>query len=76
MDNGIVPDMGRKAWRFSDTPAGADASARAYSLIETAKANRIEPYAYLRHVFTELPKATTLAEIEVLLPWNWSRHAD
>jgi len=45
-------------------------SARLYSLIETAKANGLEPYAYLRHVFTDLPKATTQAEIEALLPWN------
>jgi transposase len=70
-ENAIRPFvLGRKAWLFSDTPAGADASARLYSLIETAKANNLEPYAYLRHVFTELPKATTLAEIEALLPWN------
>ena len=55
---------------FADTPAGAEASARLYSLIETAKANGCEPYSYLRHVFTELPKATTLAEIEAMLPWN------
>ena len=76
-ENAIRPFvMGRKAWLFSDTPAGADASARLYSLIETAKANRVEPYAYLRHVFTELPKATTLAEIEALLPWNRGDHAD
>ena len=70
-ENAVRPFvMGRKAWLFSDTPAGADASARLYSLIETAKANGLEPYAYLRHVFTELPKATTQAEIEALLPWN------
>ena len=62
--------MGHKAWLFSDTPAGADASARLYSLIETAKANGLEPYAYLRHVFTELPKAETLEDMEALLPWN------
>jgi len=55
---------------FADTPAGADAAARLYSLIETAKANGVEPYAYLRHVFTELPKANTVDEIETLLPWN------
>ena len=52
--------------------AGANASARLYSLIETTKAcrgaNGLEPYAYLRHVFTELPKAQSLAEVEVLLP--------
>ena len=70
-ENAIRPFViGRKAWLFSDTPKGADASARLYSLIETAKANDIEPYAYLRHVFTELPKATTVEDIEALLPWN------
>jgi hypothetical protein len=62
--------MGRKAWLFSDTPAGADASARLYSIIETAKANGIEPYAYLHQVFTQLPKADTLADIEALLPYK------
>ena len=67
--------LGRKAWLFSDTPAGAQASARLYGLIETAKANGCEPYAYLRRVFTDLPKATTLAEIEALLPWNVARQA-
>ena len=67
--------LGRKAWLFSDTPAGAEASARLYGLIETAKANGCEPYAYLRRVFTDLPKATTLAQIEPLLPWNVARPA-
>ena len=62
--------IGRKAWLFCDTPAGASASARLYSLIETARANGLEPYTYLRHVFTELPKATTVEDIEALLPWN------
>jgi len=60
--------VGRKAWLFSDTVRGAQASANLYSLVETAKANGIEPYAYLRHVFTEIPKATTLQHIEALLP--------
>ena len=70
-ENAIRPFvLGRKAWLFSDTPAGAEASARLYSLIETAKANGCEPYEYLKHVFNELPKATTLVEIEALLPWN------
>jgi len=54
---------------------GAEASARLYSLIETAKACGQEPYAYLARVFTELPKATTLAEIEALLPWAIARPA-
>lgn len=70
-ENAIRPFvMGRKAWLFADTPAGADASARLYSLIETAKANGVEPYAYLARVFAELPAAKTAAEIDALLPWN------
>ena len=47
---------------------GATASARLYSLIETAKANGHEPYRYLRYLFTELPKATTPKQIDALLP--------
>ncbi|MGI9288076.1 MAG: transposase domain-containing protein [Pseudomonadales bacterium] len=47
---------------------GANATANLYSLIETARANKIEPYRYLRKVFTDLPKATSLEEIEALLP--------
>ena len=49
------------------------ASANLYSLIETAKANGLEPYAYLRYLFTELPKAETVAAIEALLPGNISK---
>ena len=40
------------------------------SLIATAKANGLEPYAYLVHLMNELPKAATLAGLEALLPWN------
>ena len=69
VENAIRPFcVGRRNWLFCDTVAGAHASARLYSLIECAKANGLEPYAYLRHVFTELPKAQSLAEVETLLP--------
>jgi transposase len=61
--------IGRNNWIFADTVNGAKASANLYSLIETAKLNGLEPYRYLRHVFTELPRAQTLADIEQLLPW-------
>ena len=40
------------------------------TLIETVKVNGLEPYDYLRHLFTELPKATMFADIEALWPWN------
>jgi len=75
-ENAIRPfTQGRKAWLFSATVEGAKASANLYSLVETAKANGLEPYAYLRHVLTELPKAQSLEDIEALLPWNVPRES-
>lgn len=72
-ENAIRPFVvGRKAWLFSDTPAGAHASAAIYSVIETAKANGIEPYQYLRTVFELLPQATTADDVAALLPWHLS----
>lgn len=62
--------VGRKNWLFSGTPEGAEASALLFSLIETAKANKLEPYTYLRYIFERLPLADTLEELEALLPWN------
>jgi transposase len=70
-ENAIRPFVvGRKNWLFSASPSGATASANLYSLIETAKANGIEPYVYLRRVFTDLPNAQSVEQIETLLPWN------
>jgi transposase len=62
--------IGRRNWMFADTPGGATASARLYSLVETAKANGIEPWAYLNHAFEKLPEATSQEDIEALLPWR------
>jgi len=62
--------IGRKNWLFSDTPKGATASAQLYSLVETAKANGQEPYAWLRHALERLPLATSVEDYEALLPWN------
>lgn len=70
-ENAIRPFViGRKAWLFSDTPKGAQASAIHYSLIETAKANGFEPHDYLNQVLHSLPYADTVEKLEALLPWN------
>ncbi len=61
---------GRKSWLFSDTVAGAKASAVIYSLMLTCRACGVEPYAYLRHVLTELPQRAPHADISDLLPFN------
>lgn len=60
--------IGRKNFLFCDSVAGANASANLYSLIETAKANGIEPYEYLKILFTDLPAASTVEDVEALLP--------
>ena len=70
-ENAIRPlAIGRKNWLFSDTPRGAHASATCYSLIETAKANGLEPHDYIRHVLNNIADADTLEKLEELLPWN------
>lgn len=73
-ENAVRPFViGRKNWLFADTPKGAKASATHYTLIETAKANGLEPYQYLKAVFTKLPYAETVEDIEALLPWNFKK---
>lgn len=72
-ENAIRPfTLGRKNWLFCDTPKGAEASAIVYSLVESAKANEIEPFAYLQHVLLQLPylgKSHSHQELESLMPW-------
>jgi hypothetical protein len=51
-------------------PQGAVASANLYSLVETAKANGVEPNSYLALLFAQLPHAATIGDVEALLPWN------
>ncbi len=70
-ENAIRPfTVGRKNWLFADTPKGARASAMYYSLIESAKANGLEPFNYLSHILKELPYADTVEKLEELLPWT------
>jgi len=68
-ENAIRPFVvGRKNWLFSGHPRGARASAALYSLIETAKANDLEPYSYLRFLFERLPHAKSEYDYVALLP--------
>lgn len=70
-ENAIRPFVvGRKNWLFAGSPKGAETSALLYSLIETAKANGLEPWAYLNHLFEHLPTAKTPEAIAALLPHN------
>jgi transposase len=76
VENAIRPFViGRKNWLFADTVAGARASANLYGLIETAKANGIEPSRYLAHLFEVLPNVTEQEQLDALLPQNLDRGA-
>jgi transposase len=70
-ENAIRPfALGRRNWLFADTVKGAKASASLYSLVQTARANELEPYAYLRRLFAQLPAAQCVADFEALLPFG------
>ena len=62
--------MGRKNWLFANTPGGAQASAVIYSLMETAKENKLAPYKYLLWVLQSAPGLSQADEFwaEKLLP--------
>ena len=63
--------MGRKNWLFSDTPNGATASSLVYTMVETAKANGVNPYHYLAFLLERFPSAAMSGEeLDRLSPWN------
>jgi transposase len=68
-ENAIRPFViGRKNWLFAGSPSGADAAATLYSLIETAKACRLDPYQYLRFLFEKIPYAGGQTDYAALIP--------
>ena len=71
-ENSIRPlVVGRKNWLFCDTPAGADASMKIYSMIETAKANELDPLKYLSFLLEHRPGAEMSdGELEQFAPWS------
>lgn len=85
LDDGLIPmtnsldertirpfTVGRKNWLFSASPKGAEASAAIFSIIETAKANQLDPYDYLEYLFEMMPDEDFISNpdmIESYLPW-------
>ena len=62
--------IGRKNWMFSNSAKGAKASAYLYSLVETAKANGVEPYEYISRLLTDIPSRQDKKDLSDLMPWN------
>ena len=73
-ENAIRPfALGRKNWLFCDTTKGAEASAIVYSIVETTKANGIDPYNYLLYVLSVMPyygKSLSHELLEAQMPWS------
>jgi transposase len=78
MDNNLAENairpfvVGRKNWLFFEQPGGAAAGAILCSLIESAKANGLEPYTYFCYIFDHLPgiDVDDDEQMETLLPTN------
>lgn len=64
--------IGRKNWMFANTSSGARSSAVVYSIIETAKANRLSPFDYLNYIFEKAPNIdlSDPNQLDQLLPWS------
>ena len=71
-ENAIRPFVvGRKGWLFSVTPAGAEASAISYTMVEMAKANGVNIFHYLKFLLEKQPNGRMSdVELELLAPWN------
>ena len=77
IDNNIAENhvrpiaIGRKNWLFATSTKGATALCNWYSIIETAKANDLDAYTYLKYILTQLPVYEADGkDIDDLLPWN------
>ena len=71
-ENSIRPfTVGRRNWLFCDTPRGADASATVYTMVEMARAHKLNIYKYLNYLLERLPRtAMTDKEMLKLVPWS------
>ena len=61
--------LGLKNYLFAGSDAGGERAASAYTLIETAKPNGLDPQAYLSTVLSRIA-AHPINKIDDLLPWN------
>ena len=73
-ENAIRPFViDQKNWLFCNTPNGAVASTAIYSIVETAKANGLEPYKYLKYLLEQMPRTGGRYSYDfpdMLAPWN------
>lgn len=71
-ENAIRPfTVGRKNWLFSDSVAGAEASALVYTMVEMAKAHDLNVFNYLEYLLEQRPSSTwTDDQFAKVVPWS------
>jgi len=65
--------IGRKNWLFSTSPKGAEANAIWMTIVETARANGVDPRDYitqLLEIVSQLPTFAKAESLEACLPWK------
>jgi transposase len=63
--------VGRRNWLFAGSKTGGERAAAIYSVIETCKANGVEPQAWLTNILTRIGEGWPAARLDELMPWNW-----
>ena len=77
IDNGVAERalrgvaVGRRNWLFAGSLAGGERAAALYTVIEIAKANKVEPQAYIADVLAKLAAGWPAARWDELMPWHW-----
>ena len=73
VENAIRPTaLGKKNWLFIGEAQAGDRSAIIYTVIESCRRRRLDPYAYLRDVLTRLPQMT-IQQVPEILPGSWGK---
>ena len=62
--------LGRRNWTFAGSDRGAENAATIMTIIETAKANNLNPQDYIADLLSRLPDHK-INRLDELLPWNW-----
>ncbi len=65
--------VGRRNWLFAGSRAGGERAAAIYTVIQTCKANGVDPQAYIADVIARVADDWPASRWDELMPWNWAR---
>lgn len=78
IDNGVAEHalrgvaVGRRNWLFAGSTAGGFRAAAIYTVIETCKAKKVDPQAYIADVMAKVAAGRPAARWDEIMPWNWA----